>query len=129
MGKRKDGLDDRVTLIEAMLAVAQSDGEFAEIEQTRIRRLIEFLRLSGPAATHVESLLASNATPPMPESAELPDYDTRRYIFQHALIMAFEDGQIDKGEEKQLGALADLFELTEADETTAWARAREMATP
>ena len=126
MGKRHDGLDDRVTLIEAMLAVAHADGDFSDVEKKRMLQLMEFLRLGGDAAAHVKGLIDSNTAPPMPQASELPDYDTRRYIFQHALIMAFEDGEIESGEKRHLDALADLFELDPNDVQRGWDRAREM---
>jgi len=127
MGKRNDGLDDRVTLIEAMLAVAHADGDFAEVEKKRMVQLMDFLRLSGEAAEHVNGLLESGQAPPMPASSELPDYDTCRYIFQHALIMAFEDGQVDSGEKRRLDQLAELFGLDQEDVDRGWARAQEMS--
>ncbi len=128
MGMRKDGLDDRVTLLEAMLAVAHADGDFAEVEKRRMIQLVQFLRLSGDAAEHVRALIESGEAPSTPDRSELPDYHTCRYIFQHALIMAFEDGTLDPGEKRRLDQLAELFELSAEDAQSSWARAREMMT-
>lgn len=127
MGKRKDGLDDRVTLIQAMLAIAHSDGEFAEVERHRIERLMNFLRFDSEARAYVDRVLASGQAPEMPPRDELPKYETRLYIFQHALIMAFEDGVLSDDEKTHLEALAEHFELTQGDIEKGWTRAREMA--
>jgi uncharacterized tellurite resistance protein B-like protein len=126
MGKRRDGLNDRVTLIQAMVAIAHSDGEFADVERDRIERLMDFLRLDPAARAYVDGLLAGGVAPEMPPRAELPKYETRLYIFQHALIMAYEDGVLSAGEQTHLASLAEHFELSPEDVDKGWARAREM---
>ena len=126
MGKRKDGLDDRVTLIEAMLAIAFADGDFGEAERKRTRQLVRFLRLGGEAADYVSGLLESDEPPTMPEASELPDHDTCRYIFQQALIMAYEDGHVDASEKERLNSLAELFSLTDQEVEQAWASAEQL---
>ena len=126
MGKRKDGLDDRVTLIEAMLAVAYADGDFGDAERKRTRQLVRFLRLGGDAADYVAQLFEATSPPAMPDASELPDHDTCRYIFQQALIMAYEDGHVDASEKERLNSLATLFSLTEEEVTQAWTSAEAL---
>lgn len=127
MSNRRDGLDDRVTLLEAMLAIAFSDGRFGDEEQRRMEELMHFLRMGGKARTHIEELMARGEPPAMPAREELPAYDTRLYIFQQALMMAFEDGIIEDDERRHLDQLAELFELKPEHVQRGWQRAEEMS--
>lgn len=116
-----------MTLLEAMLAIAFSDGRFGDEEQRRMEELMHFLRMGGKARTHIEELMARGEPPAMPAREELPAYDTRLYIFQQALMMAFEDGIIEDDERRHLDQLAELFELKPEHVQRGWQRAEEMS--
>lgn len=116
----------REVLMQAVIATAYADGEVAEVEKARISQLIDFLRLEGDARARVEAMMDADARPELPAPADLPSYDMRLYTFQQALILAFEDGVIHRGEEEHLDSLAQALELRPGDVEKGWQRAREM---
>ncbi len=113
----------------ARLATAFADGALRAQERRRIEQLMRFLRLGAKTRDHVLGLIDRGEVPPLPTREELPAYDTRLYIFQQALMMAFEDGVIDAGEREHLEQLATLFELKPEHVARGWQRAEEMSQP
>ena len=117
---------DRVALLEVLIALAYSDGDFADVERQRIVGLIDFFNLSEEDSSHVHRLL--NAPPQeLPTVATMPAYHLRRYVFTQAVMLAYEDGVIDEGEQELLERLAQSLELNQDDVDTAWVRAEELA--
>ena len=122
------GKDERMVLLRTLIAVARSDGHFAEVEKERIRHLVGFLGLGADGKAEIEPLLADDApAPALPAREDLPDYETRLYVFQQALILIYADGVLHEGEHGEATALAQALELKTADVDRAWRRASEMA--
>jgi transposase/uncharacterized tellurite resistance protein B-like protein len=117
--------NERIVLMETMVATAMADGHVAAIEQRRIDQLIRLLRLSPRERQQVYALIRSNKMPEIPGIDEIPEYDTRLQVFEQAAIMALADGDVHPKEKKYLRELAASFELDRADARNALVRANE----
>ncbi len=116
----------KVLLLQTMIAVAKADGDFAEVERERIEQLIDFVRLGPEARAEVEAMLEAPEAPPLPRPDELPSYEHRMYLFQQALMLAYEDDVIEDSERRHLEQLAEALELRDEDVSRGWQRAREL---
>ncbi len=115
-----DTKDSRVVLVEAMIAIAHSDGDFAEVEKRHIKNLLGFLGLGKASRDYVNHIIDNNLVPMMPTPDQLPDHNMRRFIFLHAIEMAYADGVVHDSEVSHLKKLAKVLELSEEDVDRAW---------
>jgi len=126
MSDTLEEFDNRVSILQVMVAVAKSDGVFKACEERRIANLVDFLKLDERDAVRVAHLIESEEPTALPEFDSLPTYDSRRYIFQQALLVAFEDGFIHRKEIEEIELLGELLQIDKADQERAWKRTRDM---
>lgn len=112
-------------VIEAMIAVAKADGVFKACEKRRILHLMGLLQLNPTERTRAQVMFESPDVPRL-KLDSLPTYDSRRYIFQQALFVAYDDGFIHPKEVDELTYLADLLQIAPEHQAQAWSRTRDL---
>jgi len=105
----------RVVLIEASVAAALCDGELSAVEKRRIEQLLRFLRIDEGERDRIVGVLRAGRFPTLPPAEEVPDYDARVTIFEHAAIMVLVDGRPNDQETAFLRQLAAHLELAPED--------------
>ena len=123
----KKSVNPFLPMLKAMIAVAKSDGMVQSCERERILHLMESFRIRVDDQASVEAWLDTNTQTTLPDMETVPDYDFRRYVFQQALIMAFQDHVLTQGEKEVLALLADLLQLEDHHQAQAWRTARDLA--
>jgi len=116
--------EDRLRLVEVALSAAISDGEVTPQEQRRVQALVRFLRFDDASKARLVKLMRSGQSPPLPTADDVPDYDVRVLIFEHAAAMALVDGRPNERELAFLKEVALNFELAQGDVKAAIARAQ-----
>jgi uncharacterized membrane protein YebE (DUF533 family) len=126
VGKEKPKYNNRVSMLETMVAIAKADGNLQDCERERILSLMEKLRLDSSDREHVKNLLEECTEVTLPSFQQLPSYDFRRYLFQQALLVAYEDGVIHRGETEALENLARRLHILPEHVNLAWKMAKDL---
>ena len=114
-----------VLVLKAMVAIAKSDGDIQACERQRILDMMEHLHVKERDQAYVEQLMNDDASTTMPALELLPSYDFRRYLFQQALLVAYEDRILHKQETQALAELGELLQLEPLHQEQAWRTARD----
>ena len=126
MSTGNDTQNHYVLMLKAMVAIAKSDGNIQACERQRILDLMEHLQVRERDQAYVEQLLNDDASTTMPTLELLPSYDFRRYLFQQALLVAYEDRVLHRQETEALTELGELLELEPKHQEQAWRTARDL---
>ena len=126
MNEGKSTPNHYVLMLKAMVAIAKSDGNIQSCERQRILDLMEHLQVKERDQSYVNQLMNDDASTTMPALELLPSYDFRRYLFQQALLVAYEDRIIHKQETQALAELGELLELDPKHQEQAWRTARDL---
>jgi uncharacterized membrane protein YebE (DUF533 family) len=126
VGKEKPKHNNRVSMLETMVAIAKADGNLQDCERERILSLMEQLRLESGDREHVKNLLEECTEVTLPSFQQLPSYDFRRFLFQQALLVAYEDGVIHRGETEALEVLAEKLQIDQEHQDMAWKMAKDL---
>ncbi|PIE18875.1 MAG: hypothetical protein CSA66_03615 [Proteobacteria bacterium] len=103
--------EDRVRLMEVAIGAALVDGELTNLEKRRIEQLVRFLRLAGGDKEHLIGIMRSRRLPEVPTADDVPEYDVRLCIFEHAALMAVADGRPNSEEQGYMREVAEALEL------------------
>ena len=114
-----------VLVLKAMVAIAKSDGNIQACERQRILDMMDHLQVKERDQAYVEQLMNDDASTTMPALELLPSYDFRRYLFQQALLVAYEDRVLHKQETQALAELGELLQLEPQHQEQAWRTARD----
>ena len=131
MGYERDMNDGKirqnhyVLVLKAMVAIAKSDGNIQACERQRILDMMDHLQVKERDQAYVEQLMSDDASTTMPALELLPSYDFRRYLFQQALLVAYEDRVLHKQETQALADLGELLQLEPQHQEQAWRTARD----
>ena len=87
---------------------------------------MEHLQVKERDQSYVNQLMNDDVSTTMPALELLPSYDFRRYLFQQALLVAYEDRIIHKQETQALAELGELLELDPKHQEQAWRTARDL---
>ncbi|MCB9732635.1 MAG: TerB family tellurite resistance protein [Deltaproteobacteria bacterium] len=115
----------RLVLIEAVVGAAMSDGELNALEKRRVEQLLRFLRVDEAAKARLIGMMRAGRVTEPPPADDVPEYDVRLYIFEHAAMMAVADGRPNEHEMRYLRRMAELYDLDNADVRDALGRASE----
>lgn len=127
--KRVKSNEARLVLIEAVVGAALADGELNALEKRRIEQLLRFLRVDEAAKVRLMSVMRAGRGQELPPADEVPEYDVRLYIFEHAAMMAVADGRPNEHEMRYLRRMAEEYGLDNADVREALGRASETMPP
>jgi len=126
MNDKNEGQNHYVLMLKAMVAIAKSDGTIQPCERKRILDLMDHLQVKERDQDYVEQLLNDSSSPTLPDLELLPNYDFRRYLFQQALLVAYEDRLLHRQETEALSELAELLGLKPEHQEQAWRTARDL---
>ncbi|MFT7578402.1 MAG: putative tellurite resistance protein B-like protein [Myxococcota bacterium] len=117
--------EDRVRLLEVMVAAALADGKMTSVEERRLEQSMRFLRVDDETKRALKKMMMRTGNIPLPTVDEIPDYDVRLHCFEQATRMVLVDGPPNKDEMVFLKVLAQEFELDATDARDALKRVNE----
>ncbi len=109
--------EQNVAILKGLVAVAWSDGDFAESEQQALDGL---LAAFGASDDEAKDLRDYAKVPRKLEDIPLKELsaDDRRMLFSHAVLLTWVDGSQHVKEKEFLDELAKHLRLTDAERTT-----------
>jgi len=119
--------DPSVTLgamIESAFLMAAADGELSEIEQQQLIATIEYIAGEAYNAAQIETMLGQMLDALKADGWEvriraladsLTAPDARRNAYRLAAGVSFIDGEVQAGEERLFGLLAEAFEIPSSE--------------
>jgi tellurite resistance protein len=103
-----------LAIVKALVSVAWADGVFADREREMLDALLDAYGAAPEERTAVGAYAAERRTLDDVDPQEL-SADDRRMLLQHAVLLAFADGDMSKEESDLLAALAAKLRIPEPE--------------
>ena len=106
--------DQDLAIVKALVSVAWADGVYAEREREMLEALLEAYAAAPAEREALLTYAAQRRTLDDIDPQEL-SADDRRMLLQHAVLLAFADGDLSKEESDLLSALSAKLRIPDAE--------------